>query len=263
MDFKDVERVFKNSIAKTEKEIRMLEEDDCMVLLMLEKLMDKSKLKLCKIETLLNETIRIEQKITGKLHFNDTGKEINDKTNIVISRTVVTERKRKNHTELRKFVYDRRLPELFEYFESDEIQLEHLQNELNAYNKAKQEVFDSVFKLETKIVEADCEGLKKLFTDENGNALTGNIQHKPYVQWLKNQGLIDENKMLFMNMVRNSFSHNQFPQRKAMEIIIPTWEAHNFGLQISATHSQLISSITKGINKLTLIEMEKALALLH
>lgn len=225
IEHKQVERVFKNTIAETEKEIRMIQEEDRMAVLMLEQLMDNSRnLKLSKIDSLLNDTTRIEQKILNK--------------------TIIAERKQKNYTELRKYIHDRRLPELFEYVEADEISLEWLQDELRAYNTAKQQVFDAVFMLEKKIIETDMNGLKSLFTGEDGQLQTGNIQHKPYVQWLKNKGLITDNEKQFINMIRKCFSHNQFPQRKTMELLIPVWEEGNLALQIASVYNQLIADIT-------------------
>jgi len=228
IEHKQVERVFKNTIAETEKEIRMLQEEDRMAVLMLEQLMDDSgNLKLSTIKTSLNNTTQIKQKILNK--------------------TIVAERKQKNYTELRKYVHDRRLPNLFEYVEADEILLEWLLDELMAYNAAKQQVFDTIFMLEKRIIETDPQELKSLFTNEKGQVQTGNIQHKPYVQWLKNKGLINHNEKLFINMVRNCFSHNQFPQRETMELLISEWGAGKIATQILTVYNQLITNI---INKI-------------
>lgn len=244
IEYKQVERVFKNTIAETEKEIRILQEEDCMSVLMLEQLMDNiENLKLRKINTLLNETDLIKQKISAKLSFNDSGEVITDNPNPIITKTIFADRKKKNYTELRKYVHDRRLPELFEYVEVEEIKLDWLKEELRAYNNAKQQVFDTIFMLEKKIIETDNEGIKVLFTNKDGKVQIGNIQHKPYLQWLKNKSVIDEKQKLFMNMVRNCFSHNQFPQRITMELLIHGWEESNFALQIAEVYNRLISEI--------------------
>jgi len=225
---KQVERVFKNTIAETEKEIRMLQEEDCMAVLMLEQLMDNTdNLKLSTIETLLNDTTRIKQNILNKI--------------------LVAERKQKNYTELRKYIHDRRLPHLFEYVAANEIQLEWLQEELRAYNTAKQQVFDTVFALEKKITETDPHGLKALFIQDNGNAKTGNIEHKPYVQWLNNKGLISEEDSRFMLEVRNRFSHNEFPVRQTVELRIPACNENKIALQIVTKYDELIAGIISRI----------------
>lgn len=248
IQFAQVEKTFKQTIAETEKEIRMVQEEDRTMLLMLENLMENGKdlkLKLTEVDTLLNDATDIKQLVTGKLSFNDLGGIISDKTNPEISRTITVARKRKDYSMLRKFVFDRRLPELFEYFAESAIPIEVLKEELDAYNKAKQEIFDSVFELEQKIIAIDAGGIHQLFVDKAGLPATGNIQHKPYLIWLQNKGLIDSSTFTFLNMVRNCFSHNQYPQKKTMELLIDSWEPNRFALTIAETYNQKIASIMR------------------
>lgn len=248
--FEQVEKTFKQTIAENEKEIRMVQEEDRIMLLMLESLMEegnKLHLKLNEVNTLLNAITDVKQTVTGKLSFNDLGEIIKDKTNPEISRTITVTRKRKDYSMLRKFVFDRRLPELFEYFPEEEIPMEVLKEELDAYNKAKQVVFDTVFELEQKIIAIDAVGIKQLFVDDSGQPVTGNIQHKPYLNWLKNKGMIDDPTFAFLNMVRNCFSHNQYPQKKTMELLIDRWESNHFALTIADTYNQKIAGIMKHI----------------
>lgn len=245
-----VEKTFKQTIAGTEKEIRMVQEEDRIMLLMLEGLLEDGKkvqLKLYEIDTLLNATTEVKQTVSAKLSFNDSGELIKDKSNPEIIRTITVSRKRKDYSMLRKFVFDRRLPELFEYFPEEEIQLDILKEELDAYNKAKHEVFDVVFELEAKIVAKDRDGIQQLFADDAGKLLTGNIQHKPYLIWLKNKGLVDDNTFLFLNMVRNCFSHNQYPQKKTMERLISYWEQNRFALTIASKYNQEITRIMEDL----------------
>lgn len=246
IELKDIKKVFDKSIAQTEKRIRFLEEEDRMVLLMLENLMS-SNLKLCKIETLLNNTTQIEQKIVAKLNFDDHGNINTSNTKLEIVKTIVAERKQKNHTELRKFVYDRRLPELFEFIESDVISLDQLQSELNMYNKAKQDVFDTVFKLESKIIEKDSESLKQLFVNKDGGLQSGNIQHSPYLEWLCQRQLINDHEVVFFNMIRNCFSHNQFPHKGTSEKFMEKCE-ENIAAQIANTYINKINDILIRLN---------------
>ena len=242
IEHKQVERVFKNTIAGTEKEIRILQEEDRMVLLMLEKLMDGSKnLKLNKIDVLLNETTAIEEPITAKLSFGANGEELKDKAEI--TKTIVAERKQKNYTELRKYRHDRRLPELFEYFDSNKIKLEDLQLELSDYNQAKQQVFDIVFELEQALIQSDKEAVIQFNIDQNGQPVAGNIAHKPYLKLLLKRGLISEDEMLFLKMVRNCFSHNQFPQRATMNKLIDVWVDSKYATQIVTKYNEIISTI--------------------
>jgi hypothetical protein len=245
--FAQVEKTFKHTIAGTEKEIRIVQEEDRIMLLMFESLFEdgkKMQLKLCEIDTLLNATTEVKQLVTGKLSFNDSGEPIKDRTNPEIARTITVTRKRKDYSLLRKFVFDRRLPELFEYLPNEEIQLESLKKELDAYNTAKQVVLDISFKLEKLIIaKGRHDRIRQLSTDETGNQLTGNIRHMPYLNWLKNKGLIDDNTFSFLNMVRNCFSHNQYPPKKTMKRLIGQWKPDRFALTIAAKYNQEIAQI--------------------
>lgn len=246
IQFSQVEKVFKRTISNTEKEIRFTQEEDRIMLLMLEKLMPSDynlELKLNKIDTLLDETIVIKQSVNGKLSFNGNGeyyKQSENKTEI--TKTILDERKRKDYSMLNKFVFDRRLPELFEYFPDNEIPLQTLKNELDAYNNAKHKVLDLAFKLEEKIIsnpDYEKEVINFIDKDFEGH----NIQHKPYLLWLKTKGKINDNELLFLNMVRNCFSHNQFPQKKTMDLYIKTWVTDKFALQIADFYYEKIKSI--------------------
>lgn len=216
IQFSQVEKVFKRTISNTEKEIRIVQEQDRIILLMIEKLFDSQNLdiKLNNIQSLLNGTDTVEQAVTAKLSFNDSGERISGTAKPEITRVITDERKRKDYSLLKKYVHDRRLPELFEYFPEQKITVQELRNELDIYNTAKQTVFDAAFELEKGIIENDTEGIKKFVEGNNG---FDNVQHKPYLEWLQNKKLITADEFTFLNMVRNCFAHNQFPQKKTME----------------------------------------------
>jgi len=55
--------------------------------------------------------------------------------------------------------------------------------------------------------------------------------------------LITDKDKQFINMVRNSFSHNQFPQRSTVELLMPVWQNTNIALQIAREYQQLIVDI--------------------
>jgi hypothetical protein len=248
-DRKQVERVFKKVIGSTEKEIRMIEEEDRIMLLMLETLLKSDgdlQLKLSEIKSLLNETITIKQEVSGKLLFDQYGGIIGDKKLQPSIQKIITDtRKRKDFSVLRKFVFDRRLPELFEYYTENEIPLSSIKIELDVYNKTKEVVFDSVFKLEKAILthENHKAELISLNSENSNKNKTGNIPHKVYLDWLLRKQLIDKQEYLFLNMVRNTFSHNQYPQKRTMELFIKAWNPNKFAEQIIEVYNQKICKI--------------------
>lgn len=261
--FEQVEKTFKHTIAETEKEIRILQEEDRMMLLMLEGLLEdgnKQPLKLSEIKTLLNAPINIRQSVPGKSSFDNSGELIKDSTNPEIVRTVSVSIKRKEYNLLPKYVADGRLPELFEYFPDEEIQMERLKTEFDTYNKARQVVLDLSFKLEKMIIEkGHKDRINQLCTGATGELLTGNICHQTYLTWLKDKEMIDNETFIFMNMVYHCFSHNQYPQKKTMERVISHWEPDRFALTIAATYNQKIAGILEDIGTFPFIRSRKTI----
>ncbi len=125
--------VFNNAITEKEKAIRFMHETDRVMLLMLEKLLgyeSELSIKLSGIKTALGEIIEIRKKISGKLSFFPNQGE-------TIEKTITDRRKRKDFSVLDKLQGDRRLPELFEYFEEEEIPYSKIKVELDSYNRKK------------------------------------------------------------------------------------------------------------------------------
>lgn len=213
--------------------------------MILEKLLG-NEIKLGEIDSWLNTTRKIEQIVTGLLSF-ETEENGEKKIYKTISKTIVTEGKGKEYKKLQRFVNDRRLPELFEYFSDEQISLDCLKTELECYNKQKQEIQDIVFKLEKKLCCMHLEEISMLFTDNNGDQKRGTIEHKPYLKWLLNKGYIDETTFTFMKMVRNCFFHNQFPQKTTMELIIKKWDANRFAFQIATEYIKIVDALINNI----------------
>ncbi len=237
-------------ICNTEADIRILQEQDCMTLLMIEQLLkdeksdiSKTKLSLSNYEDLLGEPITVLQKLTfNKL--NEKGEIIKDKK---ISKKIKDTRKRKDTSLLQKFEYDKkRLPDLFEYYPNTEIiEIATLKEELSEYNKAKEMVFDKAFELEKAIIKKLTAPKEELNVSDNRN-----IQHQPYLKWLQYKDLINDAQYEFLNNIRNSFSHNQFPKKEKMEIYITNWGNNTkFALTIAQKYEEVINKILKKLEE--------------
>lgn len=235
---KQLERVFKKAISGTEKEIRILQDEDRVLLLMVKSLLNYQEnsqdVKLSKIEVLLNETIN--QKL--KLRYDKEGKPTNKDENSVLSKTISAEIKRKNYTQLFKYRYDRRLPGLFGYLNHDTIELEELRKQLAAYEETKQQVFDLVFQLEKTIIEKDEDGVKSHISAHKVN--DGNIQHQPYLSWLVEKGFITNDEKDFIKEVRNAFSHNSFPKYGDVKDIVSITEDSTFADELLSVYKKII-----------------------
>jgi len=242
---KQLEHVFKRSIAESEKKFRILQEEDRLIVLMVEKLMKEKNvnienLQLSNVAKLISEEIHVEMVLEYDNNGNIIYKNITQpsKKNMIVTRC-----KRKNYTLLHKYRYDRRLPGLFEYCQTQEVQHDWLKKELDSYNRAKQVVFDSAFKLEKHIIAYDKDGLVKLYVDENNNSLTGNVVHKPYLNWMVSKNLITNEECDFLHTVRNKFAHNQFPRKEIVKDMFDLDYSSPIAEQISEVYRQKINDV--------------------
>jgi len=246
VDPKQIESVFKQAIAGNEKRIRVVQEQDRVIMLMIEQLLDKGKhveLKLKNSKELLSMSSLIRHQVAAKLSFDQNGEYLLGRDKPIIERTIIAQRKTKDYSILRKYVYDRRMPELFEYFPDNEIQLDALKHEIDAYNRVRTVILDKVFAIEKAIVTKDRMGLMALANDENGNTISGHLPHKAYVSWLDVKGLADTNTVIFLNMVRNCFSHNQFPQLTTMQRCVGFNAREGFAYKIQEKYNEKIDKL--------------------
>ncbi len=253
IQLKDMKKVFNITLSETEKEIRILQEEDRLLLLILEKLMGSDftgSLYLKNVNELLNEKVDIRQPIKTCLSFKENGELATKDERMQITKNIISYGSRKNYGLLRRYVHDRRMPELFEYYPTDDISFEAIKQELDDYNKAKQIVFDKVFELERALTERfKDEVMAHFVSNDGGSRLKGNIQHSPYLNLLESKGIISKEVHRFLKAVRNAFSHNQYPHKKTMEIFVKEWNKSNFANQIVNIYKQKIEEIIEIIKK--------------
>jgi hypothetical protein len=241
----DVEKVFKHTLYDTEREIRLLTEQDRILLLMAEQLSPAQEtLKLVEIAEQLKKTHNIKKTFSYQPYFNAKG-DLPQQGEVLptVTLTVTDTMQLKNSNDLNRFAHDRRLPELVAYLPGDTVTAKALHDELMNYNKARLTVFDAVFGLEKAIVAKDREGVIALSTNEQGEPNEGNIQHKPYLQWLLTKGVITDQESRYLNMLRNSFSHNQFPHIAVVSGDGETIPTDNIAYAIAEKYEQKIGEI--------------------
>jgi len=241
----EMEKTFKRVLYDTEKEIRLLSEQDRILLLMAEQLSPgKETLKLKTVEEELTRPREIEREFSYKANYNTQGKKLpKEEVSPQLTLTVTDTMQLKNSNNLNRFAHDRRMPELVAYLPNATIDADTLRYELMDYNKARLTVFDTIFHLEKAIVDKDSEGVITLFTDEQGEAKQGRMQHKPYLQWLLLNGVITEQESCYLNMLRNSFSHNQFPHIAVATSDATAIPVKNIASAIAKTYKQKIETI--------------------
>ncbi len=254
LTYYDVLKVFNNSITENEKQIRFYQTKDRIMLLMLHEIMVQDNTLQLQLKEIaptseispLNMPINIKQKVTGLLQYDQYGNMVarkNDHT--LITKTIVDgSRKRKHYGTFKKFITDKRLPELFEYFAETEINYLVLEKELREYNKYKDLIFDEVFALEEKIINS-ITNVQEL-TDHILVGEYNNVQHQPYLNWLKNiKQVITDDEYILLNVVRNAFSHNQFVPRAIIERYITLKENESITEQIFSYYKDKIMQIKR------------------
>lgn len=197
-----VRRVFKKAIDENEKQIRFYQAKDRIILLMLKDMIGRD------LDFSLNA-------VSPRAPQNPLNMPV-EISEIIHSKTITHTCKRKDFSIFRKLLSDRRLSGLFQYFDSDIIPYEILRKELSDYERYKEQVFKTVFELEKQIIAVMSE--EEL---NNLKATSGtNIQHKPYLDWLADYGILTREERAFCIEVRNKLSHNEFPDKAVMDTFV-------------------------------------------
>lgn len=234
----DILRVFNKAITENEKLIRFRQTQDRIMLLMINNTglgLDNIKLKdiyPASGTTPLEKPVEIKQKAEGRLR---TGK--------TVIKTITDKRKIKDYTVYKKFIHDKRLPYLFEYYVDETIEFEELKKQVDSYAKHRDFVFDRVFEVEKAIIQkSGAIDIIKTYGSHD------NIQHVPYLEWLKNNNIIDDTAKEFLGEVRNAFSHNRFP---AKDVVVKTIKLNNdftIAKQIYEKYEGMITEIIERVS---------------
>ncbi|UBM60207.1 type VI-B CRISPR-associated RNA-guided ribonuclease Cas13b [Marinilongibacter aquaticus] len=247
----DIELVFKKSIQGNEKLIRYEAFKDQVLCIMLRNQFPEA------FETLnlsafdpeadqkpLDRTQTLKEKIRLKIRYNEEGNYIPKNQQKNIEKTVILNNcKLKDFGKLRKIRHDRRLPELLQYYDADEIDMDNLSRELQEYTENQALIMDKVFALEEAVLRKAKEEntLHSLLATGNHNQ----VQHKPYIDWLKQRVPCEHYE--FLNKMRNKFSHNQFPNKSLAAQTIPMLSHTHICRQLYEKYESVVDEI---LNKL-------------
>lgn len=116
----------------------------------------------------------------------------------------------KDFGRFKRFVSDRRIPNLADYFDTKEIPFDLLDYQIKEYDKYREKIFELTFKLERSIVKTDFEGIKTIeFNKYPRPKGFFEVQFDVYLDWLSDKGIQYDEKVLLE--CRNKFSHSQVP----------------------------------------------------
>jgi len=120
----------------------------------------------------------------------------------------ITDRmKMKDYGKFRRFLRDRRLPNLMAYYTTAKISKTALIDELHVYETKRIEVLQAIYEFEKAAYQKFESHFKPIREQDSG----GIISHNLYLMHLVDKNIIDAAKEKTMNEFRNRFSHNEYP----------------------------------------------------
>jgi len=156
----------------------------------------------------------------------------------------------KDYGRFRRFLKDKRLVGLSEYFEVKEIPFEFLEYQMMEYDRVRDKVFELVFMLEKAIFEKDPNGIINIEMQErSGKKKTfDQVEFKTYLRWLEEKQIYFSKDIIQWG--RNKFSHSQFPKFENIQKITDEEIANfNYYKDVFAGKSNIDISIAEKIIK--------------
>lgn len=92
----------------------------------------------------------------------------------------------KDYGRFKRFVADKRIPDLLHYFEEKTITFSMINYQLQEYDKYRELIFKKTFELEEKIFWIDPEGIKQEERKARENKNFNSVQFNIYQKWMKN-----------------------------------------------------------------------------
>lgn len=166
----------------------------------------------------------------------------------------------KDFGRFKRFVKDRRIPNLSTYFENKNIPYDLLEYQLNEYDKYREKIFEVTFELEKYISNTDFENIKNIEFAKVGRPKGFfEIQFYVYQKWLENIKINYDEKLI--NKCRNRFSHSEIPKiNRIPKITQQEMDEFEANKQIKEYKSNLEISIAKKIYGIYKLEVEKIIA---
>ncbi len=166
----------------------------------------------------------------------------------------------KDFGRFKRFVKDRRIPNLSAYFENKNIPFDLLEYELKEYDKYREKIFEITFELEKYISNIDFKNIKNIeFTKTGRPKGFYEIQFDIYLEWLDRKHINYDKKLI--NECRNRFSHSEFPEINSIpKITQQQMDEFEANKQIKEYKSSSEISITEKIYNMYELEVEKIIA---
>ena len=228
-------REYKNFIY-SEKMIRHTKACDIVLFLMAKDLLMQLDQTIMKPESLNNFKL-------NEIGPGDTGEVMSLKMTFrfkIQTKTVVArDLKLKNYGSFKRLLKDNRIESLLEWYDEDEIEIGTIDRELEAYDRVRLEVQKLILEFESKCIARYGLGLRAGTDDHH-------LKHSEILKEFTNQtgNSIAAEKM---NIIRNSFMHNRFPQKEKFENDILSDEP--IAVQFRELYEKLMSQVAQAATK--------------
>ena len=122
--------------------------------------------------------------------------------------------KLKDYGKFKRLLKDKRLDGFLEWVDAPEIERSAVMKEWEEYEKNRIAVLEIILEFEKKCFEVDRAHFEMLKNEDQNRV----VQHRPYLNWLEQKGVIDEKEKEVLSELRNRFCHNQYPDKKKVDI---------------------------------------------
>lgn len=230
-DLRVAKKQYGNAVDKEER-LRQIKSDDQTLMLMIQDLANMEEAEVRKeFEAWKLSGIRYpaEPSSVDGAASEDILDKVIKMRNPLHGRIVVADLKIKHHGKFRRFMKDRRLENLVQYFPKGEIEKEFLEDELDRYDKGREELMETILIFEAEAAKRWLPDLKAAHVNLNSETHKHHyIEHTAFLNVADSVFSLEEFTGLNVKNVkflRDKFAHNQVPidswLRVSIGVILP------------------------------------------
>lgn len=215
----DIKRSFHRAVNEREFMLRLVQEDDRLMLMAINKMMTDREEDILpglkNIDSILDKENQFSLAVHAKVLEKEG--EGGDNPLSLVPATIVIKSKRKDWSKYIRYRYDRRVPGLMSHFPEHKATLDEVKTLLGEYDRCRIKIFDWAFALEGAIMsDRDL----KPYLHESSSREGKSGEHSTLVKMLvEKKGCLTPDESQYLILIRNKAAHNQFPCAAEMPLI--------------------------------------------
>lgn len=215
----DIKRSFHRAVNEREFMLRLVQEDDRLMLMAINKMMTDREEDILpglkNIDSILDEENQFSLAVHAKVLEKEG--EGGDNSLSLVPATIEIKSKRKDWSKYIRYRYDRRVPGLMSHFPEHKATLDEVKTLLGEYDRCRIKIFDWAFALEGAIMsDRDL----KPYLHESSSREGKSGEHSTLVKMLvEKKGCLTPDESQYLILIRNKAAHNQFPCAAEMPLI--------------------------------------------